>query len=167
MVNYEWQINFQNPKTVSKTKNRQKFSSNLLKLWQMAVNISDLVFAYADGTLKLSSLPLQAERHLSSRWLSLLGSAAEVKRVLGLLGLEDRQTYLPWSDWKAPHFPHPRWTSEAPLAGIGTSWAWPRFCKIWSSGRNWATATWDGCIVQRLGEECFPIGLQHPGPPVG
>ena len=67
MVNYEWQTYFQNPKTVSKTKNRQKFSSNLLKLWQMAVNISDLAFAYADGTLKLSSLPLQAERHLSSR----------------------------------------------------------------------------------------------------
>ena len=67
---------FTKPKDQSESKRKTNVSnSNLLKLWQMAVNVSDRVvrFGFAYKTpLKLSSIPSQPSRHLNSHWLSLL-----------------------------------------------------------------------------------------------
>ena len=67
----------------------QTFSNSGRWLW---ISVTGC-FRSANGTLlKLSSLPLQVERHLSSHWLSPWGS--EVKHVLGLHGSKDTFTLI-------------------------------------------------------------------------
>ena len=95
MSNYGLQTLFPKPKDLLQNQKEnqrltQTFSNSGRWLW---ISVTGC-FRSANGTLlKLSSLPLQVERHLSSHWLSPWGS--EVKHVLGLHGSKD--IYLDWT----------------------------------------------------------------------
>ena len=164
MSNYGLQTLFPKPKDLLQNQKEnqrltQTFSNSGRWLW---ISVTGC-FRSANGTLlKLSSLPLQVERHLSSHWLSPWGS--EVKHVLGLHGSKDTFTLIglegsslssPRVDMRGTPCRDRNFLSMATILGDMVI------------GQKWAIVTWDGCSVQRLGEECFPIGLQHPGQPVG
>ena len=107
----------------------QTFSNSGRWLW---ISVTGC-FRSANGTLlKLSSLPLQVERHLSSHWLSPWGS--EVKHVLGLHGSKD--IYLDWTGRlltflaQSGHERNPLQGSELFEHGHNSG------IEIWSSGRN-------------------------------
>ena len=158
---------FQNQKTPSLQNQKkdqnwtQTFSNSGRWLW---ISVTGCL---SPRTLKLSWLPLQASRHLSSHWLSRLGPGEKHKlncsvsyrsKRVTLFGLEGSSLSSPRVDMRGTPCRDRNFLSMATILVEDVHYHIIR-------QKEWTIVTWDGCTVQHLGEECFPICLQRPSQP--